>query len=53
MTTLTQSRPRKIITETREEKVARLQKLSHEAKASGCTRCKSWDDFAKLVGLRS
>lgn len=39
-------------TETREEKIARLKKISREAKASGCIRCKSWDDFFIKLGLR-
>lgn len=38
--------------ETQAEKIVRLKKLSREAKASGCVRCKSYDEFAKLVGLR-
>ena len=38
--------------ETYAEKVARLKKLSKEARESGCVRYKSYEEFAKGVGLR-
>jgi hypothetical protein len=38
--------------ETLEEKIVRLKKISKEAKASGCIRCKNYADFARKLGLR-